>query len=48
MLLTIAFLMFAVLVVGWLVAPEKSREELSNVSPASSPKISADAMPSKA
>jgi hypothetical protein len=48
MLLTIAFLMFAALIVGWLVAPEKGREELPSVAPASSQRISTDAMPSKA
>ncbi len=46
MMMAIAFLMFAVLIAGWLLAPEGSREELPEVSPA--PKLSPETMPSKA
>jgi hypothetical protein len=48
MLLAIAFLMFAVLLVGWLVSPEQGHETLPAAKPATSPKMSTDAMPSKA
>jgi hypothetical protein len=47
MLLMVAFLLFAVLVVSWLVSPEQGRDVRSSA-PAASPKLSADAMPSKA
>lgn len=46
MLMAIAFLMFALLVAGWLLAPERGREELPET--ASAPLMSPEAMPSKA
>ncbi|HYJ13736.1 MAG TPA: hypothetical protein VEW66_09095 [Thermomicrobiales bacterium] len=48
MLLMIAFLLFAVLVVSWLVIPEHGREERPATDPVTSPNISSDVMPSKA
>ena len=48
MLLTIAFLMFAVLIAGWLVAPDKGREEYSGAPASSSTTMPADVAASKA
>jgi hypothetical protein len=48
MLLMIAFLLFAALVVSWLVTPEHGREELPAAKPVSSPTMAGDVMTSKA
>lgn len=46
MMMAVAFLMFALLVAGWLLAPEQGREELPEV--ARTPVMPTDAIPSKA
>jgi hypothetical protein len=48
MLLLVAFLMFAALVVSWLVSPEAGRDEHHAAASVTSPNISADVMASKA
>ena len=46
MMMAIAFLMFALLIAGWLLAPERGNEELPEA--ASAPTLNPKAMPSKA
>lgn len=46
MMMAVAFLMFALLIAGWLLAPERGREELPEV--AKTPAMSPETLPSKA